>query len=186
MPRVEPVTSASLPVRSRSMCGPLEFSTGLFRRRRDKNFPVGRRPRMPAEEPLRGHHHLLGIFGILRHPSLADRQPPIRGIADADEAEPLGFLERSQPEDHSSPGVNGAGWSGYRRSWARRPRGAGNHSPSRAKPHVPRLGQLAGQLRTRAIARRAIGIFRHLTGGDGGRGGERGERDHEPDRGNAE
>src|SRR5262249_23655334 len=89
IPRVEPVTSASLPERSRSII-PLPLAPALFRRRHDIDFPVSRRAGMAAIEALRRHHQPLGIGCILGHPPLTRRQVPVGcGIADADEAEAL-------------------------------------------------------------------------------------------------
>src|SRR6266404_7770612 len=69
----------------------------LFRRRHDIDLPVDRRTGVAVEEALRGDCHLLGVLAILPHPGLADRQPPVRGIADADEPETPGLLKRGQP-----------------------------------------------------------------------------------------
>src|SRR5437868_663404 len=69
----------------------------LFRRRHDINLPADRRTGVAVEEALRGDRKLLGVLAILPHPGLADRQPPIGGIADADEPEPPGLLKRGQP-----------------------------------------------------------------------------------------
>src|ERR1043166_8972737 len=96
MPRVEPVTSASLPERSRSMTNP-PLAPALFRRWHDIDFPVSRRPGMPAIEPLRRHHQPLGIISIFRHPLLAGRQVPGGcHVANADETEALRLLQRRQ------------------------------------------------------------------------------------------
>src|SRR6266446_10533678 len=54
----------------------------LFRRRHDIDLPVDRRTGVAVEETLRGDCQLLGVLAILPHPGLADRQPPVRGIAD--------------------------------------------------------------------------------------------------------
>src|SRR5882762_9429714 len=100
MPRVEPVTSARLPVRSRSMRSPkipMLFDQSLFRRRHDKYFPGDRRTRMPAEETLRRDRQLLKILAVFLHPGFADRQPAIGSIADTDKAETFCLLERGEP-----------------------------------------------------------------------------------------
>ena len=65
---------------------------------------------MPVIEALRRHHQPLGIGGILGHPLLACRQIPGGcRVADADEAETLASSSDVRPDDHASPGVNGAG-----------------------------------------------------------------------------
>src|SRR5215468_2225363 len=97
LPRVEPVTSASSPERSRSMRQPPLVRTPLLCRRHDIDFPVSRGRGMPAIEALRRHHQLLGVGGIVGHPLLACRQiPGGRRVADADEAEALCLFERHQ------------------------------------------------------------------------------------------
>ena len=53
---------------------------------------------MAVEEAHGGHHQRLGILGMLGHPRLAWLQEHrIGGVADADEAETPGFVERRQP-----------------------------------------------------------------------------------------
>ncbi|GCC45301.1 hypothetical protein chiPu_0029346, partial [Chiloscyllium punctatum] len=57
-----------------------------------------RRTGMAVEEAHGGHHQRLGILGMLGHPRLAWLQEHrIGGVADADEAETPGFVERRQP-----------------------------------------------------------------------------------------
>ena len=124
------------------------------------------------------------LDGIRVHPRLADRQPAVGGVADADEAEPPGFLQRGQP-----------GRPQFARRERRRMvrtverqrlahfRGAGDHGPARMKPRAPGLRQFAGEFGARAIGRGAVRIHRHLTCGDVGRRGQHRERDREPDRG---
>ena len=51
---------------------------------------------MSVEESLGSHHQMFCVCGILRHPRFAGRKPSIGGVADADEAEPLGLLKRGQ------------------------------------------------------------------------------------------
>ena len=65
-------------------------------------------------------------------------------------------------------------------------RGAGDDRPSRAELVVPELGQFAGELRARAVARGAVGIAGHFKSRDIGRGNQRRQRHHEPDRGDPE
>src|SRR5262245_10240070 len=72
------------------------FSKTLLRRRRNIDLPIDRRPRMAAEEALRGHHQFLGVLGVRLHPGFAGRKPQVGGVADADEAEPPRFLQRRQ------------------------------------------------------------------------------------------
>src|SRR5260370_11123344 len=68
----------------------------LFRRRHDVDLPADRRTGVPMEEALCGDRKLLGVLAVLPHPGLADRQPPVRCIAYADKAEPLGLFERGE------------------------------------------------------------------------------------------
>src|SRR5205807_1601152 len=81
MPRVDPVTSASFPVRSRSMHCPPDFcllvGRRLFRRRHDKDFPGDCRTGKSVEEALRCDRKLLKILAVFLHPGFADRQPPV-------------------------------------------------------------------------------------------------------------
>src|SRR2546429_3324849 len=98
MPRVEPVTSAVLSVRSRSMrYPPLIFLwLLLFGRRHDEDVPGRRGAGYPQEVSPRGHHHAFAIGGMGLHPRLAFFQLPVVDLADADEARSLRFVERGQ------------------------------------------------------------------------------------------
>src|ERR1700756_4706053 len=83
-----------------SMVGTLRFAhptiSKLLPRRLNVDLPRDRWSRMALEEALRGPHQLLGVGRILLHPGFAGGESVVGGIADADEAEPLGFLQRGQ------------------------------------------------------------------------------------------
>src|SRR5437868_12258750 len=94
MPRVEPVTSAVLSVRSISMHYPPFLF--LFGRRHDEDVPGRRWAGHSQKESPRGHHHAFGIGGMGLHPRLAFFQLPVVDLADANEARSLRFGERGQ------------------------------------------------------------------------------------------
>src|SRR5215203_5425479 len=97
MPRVEPVTSAVLSVRSRSMRYPLRFLwLVLFGRRHDEDVPGRRGAGHPQEVPPRGHHDVLAIGGMGLHPRFALFELPVADLADADEARSLRVVQRGQ------------------------------------------------------------------------------------------
>src|SRR6185437_5549330 len=145
MPRVDPVISASLPVRSRSIRFPCLFLTCLFRRRLHIDLPRDRGAGMALEEALRGHDLLLGIRRVFLHPLLAHRQAAVGLVADADEAEALGLLERGQAR---RPDFAGCERRGMIRTVERHGLadlgGPGDHGPARAKALMPGIRQFAG------------------------------------------
>src|SRR4051812_18824234 len=101
MPRVEPVTSAVLPVRSRSMRYPridffLWLILQLFGRRHDEDVPRRRGTSDAEREAWRGDHHALGVGGMELHPRFAFFQLPVAGFADADESGTFGLFKRGQ------------------------------------------------------------------------------------------
>src|SRR5229473_398724 len=69
----------------------------LVRRWHEIHLPADRWTGMAVEEALRGDGETLGMIGIRRHPGVADRQPCIRRIADADKPEAPRLLQRGQP-----------------------------------------------------------------------------------------
>src|SRR4051812_7928441 len=89
MPRVEPVTSADFPVRSRFIRPfPKLQSAGqrLFGWRHDDDVPGRGRSRSAQKKPAGGDYHALAVGGMLLHPRLAILQLPVGGLADTDEA----------------------------------------------------------------------------------------------------
>ena len=50
-----------------------------------------------VEEALRRDRQLLKILAVFLHPGFADRQPPVGGVADADEAKAICLFQRSEP-----------------------------------------------------------------------------------------
>src|SRR6267142_6364979 len=169
MPRVEPVTSAVLSVRSRSMRYPLLIFLWplLFGRRYDEDIPGRRGAGHPQKVPPRGHHYAPGIGGMGLHPRLAFFQLPVADLADADEARSLRFVERGQAR---RPGlvrrqrrrmigaVEGDGLAGI---------GIGrDHRPARIKPRVPGFRQSAGEFGTRPIGRACGALFAYFIGDD--------------------
>ena len=64
---------------------------------------------MPVEEALRGDRKLLGVLAVGRHPRLADRQPPVVVSQMPMKPSRLASSSEVNPDDQSSPGVNGAG-----------------------------------------------------------------------------
>src|SRR5258707_13056725 len=121
----------------------------LFRRRHDVDLPADRRTGVPMEEALCGDRKLLGVLAVLPHPGLADRQPPVRGIADADKAEPLGLFERGESR---GPDLARRERRRMIRTVERHRladlRGGCEERPSRGGTGMPGLAQLAGQIRT--------------------------------------
>src|SRR4029077_20919162 len=80
MPRVEPVTRAVFPVRSRFMnCSPISFLQ-LFGRRHDEDVPGCGCPRQPQEKPSRGDHDAFAIGGMGLHPRFAFFPLPVAGF----------------------------------------------------------------------------------------------------------
>src|ERR1700745_3663236 len=76
---------------------PIAVGAGeLLRRWLNINFPRNRRAGMALKESLGRHDHLLGILRIRLHPGVAARKPGVGGIANADEAEPLGLVQRGE------------------------------------------------------------------------------------------
>src|ERR1700682_452593 len=125
----------------------------LVRRRHYIHLPADRRTGMAVEEALGGDGETLGMVGIHRHPGVADRQPWIRRIADADKPETPRLLQRGQP---GRPDLAGCERRRMIRTVERHRladlRGAGRHRPSRVEPGLPGLGQFAGPVGARAIA----------------------------------
>src|SRR4051812_9807370 len=68
----------------------------LIRRRSDVDLPGDGRTGMRVEEALCRDRKTLGVSRVRRHPGLAQRQSSVRGVANADEAEPLGLRHRRQ------------------------------------------------------------------------------------------
>ena len=100
---------------------------------------------MAVEEALRGDRHLLGILAVRRHPGLADRQPSVRGIADADEAKPLWLPRaRSAPTTRVRPASTAPDDRDCRTSWARRPRWCRRPPPSANETRHARLASARG------------------------------------------
>src|SRR5258708_35795256 len=118
---------------------------------------------MPAEETLRRHRKLLGVLAVLPHPGLADRQPPVGRIADADEAEPLCLIKRGQSR---RPEFSGREWRRMIRTIKRHRlahfRGAGNHRPLRAEARMTGIHQIPGKAGTGSVGISDLWNYRPL------------------------
>ena len=111
MPRVEPVTSAVLPVRSRSMRYPRSiFLSALYLAGgTTKMFHAVAAPAMPSEEPPRGDHHALAIggMGFIHASHFSSFQSPVSQMPMKPDR--LASSSEVRPDDHGSSGVSGAG-----------------------------------------------------------------------------
>src|SRR5258705_13856423 len=99
---------------------------------------------MAAEKALRRDRQLLKILAVLLHPGLADRQPPVGRVADADEAEAFCFLKRGEARRpdftrRERRRMIGA-VEGERLAHFPGPR---DHGPARAETRAPGLRQFA-------------------------------------------
>ena len=148
-----------------------------------KMFQAVAGPGIAQEEPPRGDHHALAIGGMGLHPRLAFFQLPVAGLADADEARSLRFVERGQARRprlvrrqrrRMIGAVEGDGLAGI---------GIGrDHRPARIKPRVPDFRQFAGEFGTRPVGRACGALFAHFIGDDPWRGRQHDERNHQPGR----